>query len=69
MYSPPVCFRLGNNNLDEGLYSEELQGYVCSKCFDKVTWNEEDIQALRHDWDWDYDDLDDDDIFDDEEEA
>ena len=61
MYSPPV----GNNNLDEGLYNEELQGYVCPKCFDKVDWNEEDIRALRHDWGWDYDDLDDDDIFDD----
>ena len=62
MYSPPVCI---GNNKDEGLYNEQLNGYVCPKCFGEVTWNEEGVQALRHDWGWDYDDY----IFDDEEDA
>jgi len=47
-YAPPIT---NHPVIDEAFYSEEL-GWVCRNCFDKVEWNDEDLQTLRHDWGW-----------------
>lgn len=52
-YAPPVT---NHPVLDEGLWSDDLHGYVGYECFGKVEWDAEDLQTLRHDWGWEPED-------------
>lgn len=45
--TPPIC---GGNNIDEGFYHSKLNGYICTKCFDKAEWSKEELETLKHDW-------------------